>query len=58
MLLEQFDRRGDFDYEEVDISASDTLFMRYGLRIPVLQHPDLRELGWPFSERQLEDFLN
>jgi Glutaredoxin-like domain (DUF836) len=45
------------DIEEVDISESEALFERYGLRIPVLQHPDKRELDWPFSPSTLQDFL-
>ena len=47
----------EIEVEEVDISASDNLFERYGVRIPVLQHPDERELNWPFSSQQLRDFL-
>jgi hypothetical protein len=46
-----------FDFDKVDISESDTLFERYGVLIPVLQHPDGRELNWPFSREQLERFL-
>jgi hypothetical protein len=45
------------EYDKVDISESDTLFERYGVLIPVLQHPDGRELNWPFSQSQLEQFL-
>jgi hypothetical protein len=43
--------------EELDISESDELFDRYGVSIPVLQHPDGRELNWPFSVGQVRDFL-
>jgi hypothetical protein len=43
--------------EELDIIESDELFERYGLLIPVLQHPDLRELNWPFTSVQLRAFL-
>ena len=46
-----------FELEKVDISASDALFERYGLVIPVLLHPDGRELCWPFSAEQLDQFL-
>lgn len=46
------------DFAEVDISESEILFERYGLRIPVLQHPDGRELNWPFSPSQLQAFLS
>ncbi len=48
---------GGFNLEELDVSESDGLFHRYGLRIPVLQHPDKRELDWPFSQLELSDFL-
>lgn len=47
----------EIEVEEVDISVSDALFERYGVRIPVLQHPDEKELDWPFSPQQLRDFL-
>lgn len=57
MVEAQCSLRQDIAVEEVDISESDTLFERYGLRIPVLQHPDQRELNWPFSPSQLQDFL-
>ncbi len=46
-------------YRAVDISASDTLFECYGLRIPVLRTDDDagRELAWPFDPEQLLAFL-
>jgi len=44
-------------FDKVDISTSDDLFERYGVRIPVLRRPDGRELGWPFSETELAEFL-
>ena len=44
-------------YEEVDIADSDTLFERYGVRIPVLRQGDGRELGWPFGPQELAEFL-
>jgi len=43
-------------FEKVDISASDALFERYGVRIPVLRDPGGRELGWPFTAAELRDF--
>lgn len=43
-------------YEVVDISDSDELFERYGIRIPVLRSADGRELGWPFDLPQLQTF--
>ena len=42
---------------KVDISESDELVERYGTRIPVLRHPDARELDWPFDLPQLRAFL-
>ena len=44
-------------YVKCDISESDELFTRYGVRIPVLQRADGAELDWPFSELDLEVFL-
>ena len=49
----------DFSYRKVDISDSDALFERYGVRIPVLR--DERgggELGWPFDRESLQAFLD
>ncbi len=48
---------GQVDYQVVDIADSDELFERYGVRIPVLRHPDGRELNWPFGEDELASFL-
>lgn len=43
---------------EVDISDSEVLVERYGIRIPVLQREDSgEELGWPFDEQRLLHFL-
>lgn len=42
---------------EEDIAEDDGLFERYGIRIPVLLHPDGRELGWPFDDAELGAFL-
>ena len=44
-------------YTKCDISESDDLFHRYGIRIPVLQRGDGAELDWPFSAQQLALFL-
>ena len=45
------------EYRKCDISESDDLFQRYGVRIPVLQRADGAELDWPFSAQQLKLFL-
>ncbi len=57
MVEELHRQREGFEYTAVDISGSEALFARYGIRIPVLQHPDGRELGWPFSADQLAVFV-
>lgn len=44
-------------YSVSDISASEELFQRYGVRIPVLRRSDGAELNWPFSIEQLNEFL-
>ena len=45
------------DFEVVDISDSDELFLRYGVRIPVLCTATGRELDWPFDGQQLLAFV-
>lgn len=42
--------------EEIEISDSDQLMERYGIRIPVLAIKD-QELGWPFSVDELKNFI-
>ena len=47
-----------FDVQEVDIADSDALIECYGTRIPVIKRlRDDTELGWPFDEQALMDFL-
>lgn len=46
-----------FRFTRVDIAGSEELFQRYGVRIPVLRHPDGSELGWPFTPEQLAAFV-
>lgn len=45
-------------YDKVDISQSELLFERYGVRIPVLRRGDGAELGWPFDRAQLRQFVS
>ncbi|MEM0955971.1 MAG: glutaredoxin family protein [Pseudomonadota bacterium] len=41
-----------------DVSESDALFHRYGMRIPVLRHgPSGQELDWPFALPAVEALL-
>ena len=57
MLKDQQRFVDEFDLDVVDINDSDELFERYGVSIPVLRHPEGKELNWPFSAQQLRDFL-
>ena len=43
--------------DHVDIANDDELSERYGMRIPVLQRMDGKELGWPFDPQALSNFL-
>lgn len=57
-LLEPLRDEYSFSVELVDIADSDELVERYGIRIPVLLCPANQcELGWPFDEGRLRDFL-
>jgi hypothetical protein len=56
MFLELCRAEPALAFTEVDISETDALFQRYGLRIPVVLRPDGRELGWPFSRAELAAF--
>lgn len=48
----------DLTLEVVDISDSDELIERYGVRIPVLLRQDNgAEIGWPFDSSGLRTFL-
>lgn len=42
---------------EVDIDTDLELGVEFGLRVPVLQAPDGRQLDWPFDLSALQDFL-
>ncbi len=47
-----------YDIEEVDISTTDELMTRYGIRIPVVARCDNHsEIGWPFDRAQFIAFL-
>lgn len=49
----------EYQPEIIDIAQDDILFERYGVRIPVIQRKDnQQELGWPFDENQLIEFLS
>lgn len=49
---------GRFELVTIDIVENDTLVEHYGVRIPVVIHPETgRELGWPFDVDALHAFL-
>ena len=46
------------EIEKVNIRTSTDLYHLYGARIPVLKREDNnKEIGWPFSTADLEEFL-
>ncbi len=48
----------DWHLEVVDIAASDELFQRYGLTIPVLRRTDTgQEINWPFDSQDVLTLL-
>ena len=57
MLLSLCEANPGVAFQKVDISDSDGLFERYGVRIPVLRDQRGWELGWPFTAAQLEAFV-
>ena len=57
MLLSLCEANPGLVFQKVDISDSDSLFERYGVRIPVLRDDRGEELGWPFTAAQLETFV-
>ncbi len=47
-----------YQITEIDISESDDLVDRYGIRIPVVARADNgAEIGWPFDQQQFLAFL-
>lgn len=47
------------DTEKVNVASDHDLYHLYGARIPVLKRQDNGvELGWPFNEQQLIEFLS
>lgn len=58
LLMEPYLDAMDIDLEEVDISTSEELMEKYGIRIPVIRFKDCgRELDWPFTEDDFLDFV-
>jgi hypothetical protein len=60
-LLRQLFGTNFSQVEAIEISESDALVERYGIRIPVIayrsENGEWRELGWPFDAARLAEFL-
>jgi glutaredoxin len=56
LLLSVADRQ-PLELQLQEIGDDDDLVARYGIRIPVVLFPDGSELGWPFTEEQLEQVI-
>jgi len=48
----------DILLEQIEISDSESLIKRYGIKVPVIAREDNEEIDWPFSVNELYDFLN
>ena len=49
---------GQIELTHIDIADDASMMDRYGLRIPVLKNRESSaELGWPFDEETLAEFL-
>ncbi|WP_252179971.1 glutaredoxin family protein [Endozoicomonas sp. 4G] len=46
-----------FRWSTVEISTSDDLIERYGVRIPVIASEKGDEIGWPFAMEQLGEWI-
>ncbi len=56
MVIDRHDE--NLELTLVEISESETLIERYGIRIPVLKFQEgMVELAWPFTEEELSTFL-
>lgn len=54
----EVDNPGQIELTHIDIADDASMMERYGLRIPVIKdHQSGAELGWPFDEERLAEFL-
>ena len=45
--------------ENIDIAEYEQWQDKYAIHIPVLYHPETeKELGWPFTQMQVQTFIN
>lgn len=65
-MMGQLLEEKDFELKKIEISESEELVERYGIRIPVIgllenlreENRESVELGWPFDLDQLRQFLS
>ncbi|CAA0299277.1 thiol-disulfide isomerase [Alteromonas marina] len=56
--LQQTSKFSSLEIAKVNIRTSTELYHLYGARIPVLKRADNeKEIGWPFTAADLEEFL-
>ena len=60
IIAEALDKcKARVEVEKIDIAEQQQWQEQYAVRIPVLYHPESRsELGWPFNQDTLNEFLN
>lgn len=46
-----------YSIEYIDIASEDALIEEYGIRIPVVRSDSRKELGWPFDQEQLIQWI-
>lgn len=57
-LLRALDGQVTYELTIIDVKAERAYYHQYGARIPVFFRPDTqKELGWPFDQSQLLEFL-
>ena len=57
-LINDLPNHDTIQWVEIEIAENEELLRDYGLRIPVLERPDIsQELWWPFNAADLKEFL-
>ena len=58
VLLNALEGQVQYELTTIDVKAEREYYHQYGARIPVFYRPDNeQELGWPFDQSQLLEFL-
>ena len=56
-ILHSVSHSHNISVQLIEIGDDDALVAEYGIRIPVLKFPDESELGWPFTEADVETLI-